>query len=148
MERSQAVATLAEVAGINLAYERVTLAPLIRFACVNGKDAHGIDRTLDAIELLIGGDAVAAVASPLGNRIYVNRDTGIILPLDGREPEDCPKIWVCKIGEAPPLDVPDGGDGPMRVAVEDEYKILTGHEPTFTFSGWGGDLTPVERAAL
>lgn len=55
------------------------------------------------------------------------------------------KIWFCKIGEAE--SVPEGADGPMREAVEAAYKDLTGREPGFLFSGWGGQLSEAERAA-
>ena len=52
------------------------------------------------------------------------------------------KIWNCKIGETE--DVPSGADFPMRQAVRDTYFALTGKEPTFIFSGWGGNLTKEE----
>jgi len=53
------------------------------------------------------------------------------------------KIWTCKIGEV--VDVPHGADGPMRDAVERAYMEITGKRPEFCFSGWGGELTQVER---
>jgi len=55
-------------------------------------------------------------------------------------------IWDCKIGERE--EIPDGGDSPMRKAVAQAYRKLTGWEPNFIFSGWGGKLTVDERAAL
>lgn len=55
-------------------------------------------------------------------------------------------IWWCKIGEAGTL--PKGADGPMRDAVSDAYKELTGKEPNFIFSGWGGKLTEAEQACI
>lgn len=58
------------------------------------------------------------------------------------------KVWECKIGEVDPSKVPSGGDGPMRHAVERAYWELTGEEPRVTFSGWGGELTPHERAIM
>jgi len=53
-------------------------------------------------------------------------------------------IWTCKIGEHSPLE--RGADGPMRNAVAAEYQKVTGHYPTFIFSGWGGKLIEGERA--
>jgi len=58
------------------------------------------------------------------------------------------KIWFCKIGETEPENVRSGGDSPMRVAVAQAYREITGKEPTFCFSGWAGQLTEPERAAV
>lgn len=58
------------------------------------------------------------------------------------------KIWDCKIGEADVSRLPDGADGPMRIAVKKAYEELTGVEPDFIFSGWGGELTEAERAVV
>ena len=58
------------------------------------------------------------------------------------------KIWECKIGEVGDALLPDGADLPLRQAVEEAYRKLTGQESTFCFSGWGGELTESERAAL
>jgi len=55
------------------------------------------------------------------------------------------KIWVCKIGDADGTALPEGSDLPMRQAVEEEYRHLTGKEPDFCFSGWGGELNEVEQ---
>ena len=52
-------------------------------------------------------------------------------------------IWTCKIGET--NNVPDGGDLPMREAIREAYLKLTGDEPVFLFSGWGGKLNEIER---
>lgn len=57
------------------------------------------------------------------------------------------KIWTCKIGEAREDVLPDGADGAMRNAVVEAYRRMTGCEPDFIFSGWGGELSEVERAA-
>ncbi len=57
------------------------------------------------------------------------------------------KIWSCKIGEVGPASVPDGGDSPLRQAVQAAYKELTGSDDKFCFSGWGAELTESERAA-
>lgn len=55
------------------------------------------------------------------------------------------KIWDCKIGEVDESKVPGGGDAPMRKAVRRAYIELTGEEPKFIFSGWGAELTTIER---
>lgn len=57
------------------------------------------------------------------------------------------KTWSCKIGEVYPGLLPDGADMPMRQAVANAYKALTGQEPEFIFSGWGAELTQEEREA-
>lgn len=57
------------------------------------------------------------------------------------------RIWFCKIG-GPVGKLPRGADGPMREAVAEAYKRLTGREPEFCFSGWGGELTEPERAVV
>lgn len=57
------------------------------------------------------------------------------------------QIWTCKIGgSAEPL--PPGADMPMREAVAEAYRKITGIEPEFVFSGWGGSLTEPERAVV
>jgi hypothetical protein len=56
------------------------------------------------------------------------------------------KIWECKIGEV--NSVARGADYPMRQAVADAYKAITGVEPVFIFSGWGASLTEAERAVV
>ena len=58
------------------------------------------------------------------------------------------KIWDCKIGEVDESLLPDGADWPMRRAVQEAYRQLTGKEPQFTFSGWGGSLTEGEREVV
>lgn len=57
-------------------------------------------------------------------------------------------VWTCKIGSLGNVPLPRGADGPMRDAVSDAYHKLTGQDRQFLFSGWGGDLTPVERAIV
>jgi hypothetical protein len=57
---------------------------------------------------------------------------------------DQAQIWECKIGEDV-VELPPGADGPMRMAVGVAYKAVTGKEAKFCFSGWGGQLTPIER---
>jgi hypothetical protein len=56
------------------------------------------------------------------------------------------QIWQCKIGEHPFL--PSGADAPMRAAVQDAYKKLTGEYAQFCFSGWGATLDECERAVV
>lgn len=57
-------------------------------------------------------------------------------------------IWVCKIGDVDGRYVPDGGDLPMRSAVQHAYFKLTGQQPVFIFSGWAGKLTESERKVV
>lgn len=58
------------------------------------------------------------------------------------------KIWTCKIGEVDGALLPDGADLPMRQAVERAYREITGLEPHFNFSGWGGELDEYERGIV
>jgi hypothetical protein len=63
------------------------------------------------------------------------------------------KIWSCKIGEVDEAKLraayPEGGaDAPMRDAVREAYRQLTGEYPAFLFSGWGAELDEHERAAV
>jgi hypothetical protein len=55
-------------------------------------------------------------------------------------------IWSCTIGEVD--SVLEGADSPMREAVRKAYVELTGQEPKFIFSGWGAELTEVEREVV
>lgn len=54
------------------------------------------------------------------------------------------KVWQCKIGGYID-DLPQGSDGPLREAVQEAYRKLTGVEAEFTFSGWGGSLDEFEQ---
>lgn len=56
-------------------------------------------------------------------------------------------IWECKIGETT-AQLSDGCDYPMRRAVERAYFEITGEYPIFIFSGWGAELTEVERQVV
>lgn len=56
------------------------------------------------------------------------------------------KVWECKIGAAEGL--PLAADHPMREAVARAYLELTGKEPNFVFSGWGGSLTEGEQEVV
>jgi hypothetical protein len=58
------------------------------------------------------------------------------------------KIWSCKIGEAAGEDLPEGADLPMRQAIAWRYERITGRAPDFIFSGWGAELTDLERAEV
>lgn len=55
------------------------------------------------------------------------------------------KVWECKIGWG---DVSGEADVPMRRAVAEAFRQLTGHEPQFIFSGWGGRLSEAELAVV
>lgn len=57
-----------------------------------------------------------------------------------------PANWTCTIGEFPRGELPDGADWPMRQAVEQAYRDLTGRESDYTFSGWGDPLPEDYRA--
>ena len=57
-------------------------------------------------------------------------------------------IWSCKIGEQARDILPDGADGPLRAAVEEAYRKLTGETAEFCFSGWGGQLTDDEQEVV
>jgi hypothetical protein len=52
------------------------------------------------------------------------------------------KIWECKIGGVE--SVMPGADLHMRHAISAAYRQITGREPHFIFSGWGGQLTDDE----
>lgn len=56
-------------------------------------------------------------------------------------------IWTCKIG-GEINSLPNGADSPLRKAVEQAFKDLTGVDNKFCFSGWSGKLTPIERAVV
>ncbi len=61
------------------------------------------------------------------------------------------QTWDCKIGECDKEDLLDkngkyyGADLPMRQAIREAYIKVTGKEPKFIFSGWGGRLDSIER---
>lgn len=62
------------------------------------------------------------------------------------------KIWYCKIGEVPEellhREWPTGADSPMRDAVSEAFRQITGEPPMFIFSGWAAELTEYERAVV
>lgn len=55
------------------------------------------------------------------------------------------RIWECKIGGVA-SELPQGADSPMREAVAEAFREVTGYEPQFIFSGWGAKLDEVQRA--
>jgi hypothetical protein len=57
-------------------------------------------------------------------------------------------VWQCTVGETQRHVLPDGADGPMRDAVAERFKELTGKWPDFIFSGWGRSLTESQRAVV
>jgi hypothetical protein len=57
------------------------------------------------------------------------------------------RIWTCKIGGDVSLPS-NGADFPMRMAIEEAYRKLTGKDSEFNFSGWGGELTESEEDAV
>lgn len=50
--------------------------------------------------------------------------------------------WQCLIGVRSPIPVGNWGDVPMRRAVADEFRRVTGHAPDYCFSGWSAQPTP------
>jgi len=56
------------------------------------------------------------------------------------------KIWTCKVGFV--NRIPPGADLPMRLAVANAYRNVTGVAPSFQFSGWDDSLTEAERAVV
>jgi len=68
-------------------------------------------------------------------------------PRDPSEAKGAERIWECKIGGR--MDtLPPGADAPMRNAIEAAFEGLTGYRCEFNFSGWGGKLDELERAAV
>lgn len=68
------------------------------------------------------------------------------------QPDPLPRptntVWQCKVGCIGPLEVPQGGDAPMRDAVERAFRRTIGVDPEFTFSGWAAELTEGELAVV
>ena len=69
--------------------------------------------------------------------------------LDTASERDGP-IWGCKIGlkKGTVISLPGGSDAPMRQAVEEAFKSITGLDADFCFSGWGEKLTQVEELVV
>lgn len=57
------------------------------------------------------------------------------------------RVWYCKIGGFV-KELPEGADWPLRQAVQDAFARATGQHAEYAFTGWGGELTPVERAIV
>jgi hypothetical protein len=53
-------------------------------------------------------------------------------------------IWFCKIGIRGDVPLPDGADFPMRQAIREAFRQVTGLEADLVFSGWGGEYTEAE----
>lgn len=51
------------------------------------------------------------------------------------------QTWTCTIGNVDGVEIPNGGDAPMRRAVEQAFKAVTGEEHDACFSGWGDRFT-------
>ena len=47
------------------------------------------------------------------------------------------EYWFCKIGPIDRSEIPDGGDGPLRSAVEDKFIDMFGEQAKTCGSGWG-----------
>lgn len=58
------------------------------------------------------------------------------------------EAWECKIGDLAGVEIPPGGDAPMRQAVEEAYFALTGKFAQANFSGWGGKFTEAEKRVI
>lgn len=58
------------------------------------------------------------------------------------------RIWSCKIGEVDAARLPPGSDALMRDAIAAAYRVITGEDPKFIFSGWAAELTDSERAVV
>ena len=56
-----------------------------------------------------------------------------------------PRFWVCIIGDTEHTKLPFGADLPMRIAVEKEFKRVTGHDADNNWSGWSADKKTVDK---
>lgn len=54
--------------------------------------------------------------------------------------------WFCRIGETE--DLPPESDQSMRNAASVAYKLITGKDADFIFSGWGDELPEEYRAVV
>ena len=58
-------------------------------------------------------------------------------------------IWECTIGiSGEPIDLPDGCDVPMRMAVREAFRRITGRPAEFVFSGWNRELDETKQAVV
>ena len=62
--------------------------------------------------------------------------------------KDTRQAWQCKIGVVAGVEVPPGGDLPMRMAVEKAFKEITGVECEAIFSGWGAKFSASELQVI
>ncbi len=56
-----------------------------------------------------------------------------------------PRYWVCIIGDTEWNDLPHGADLPMRNAVGEQFKKVTGHYAENNWSGWSADKKTVDK---
>jgi hypothetical protein len=55
----------------------------------------------------------------------------------GMENKENLEYWFCKIGPIDRSEIPLGGDGPLRSAVEDKFIDMFGEQAKTCGSGWG-----------
>lgn len=132
-------------------------------------EAHGFETVLPVTEtpLLIsywynGGAGVHEVIEgaiekylkenpePVDELVSTLQDAGFEVVNMSRPSVRDGSTWECKVGIAPgtPVSLPGGGDFPMRVAIEKAFLEVTGQEPEYCFSGWGAELTAMEKEVL
>lgn len=58
------------------------------------------------------------------------------------------QTWTCRIGVTGEVEIPDGADYPMRVAVGKAFLAVTGREAEHCFSGWGDKWSELEVAVI
>jgi hypothetical protein len=97
---------------------------------------------------LSSADVFVSVQSDLREYADLAEPTGPECDPPRAAEDQSPAVWFCKIGEVEREALPNGADLPLRLAVERAYRELTGHGPTFCFSGWNGTLTEPERAVV
>jgi hypothetical protein len=69
-------------------------------------------------------------------------------PPASEKTESTRTTWTCRIGSLAGVEVPDGGDAPMRAAVEEAFYKVTGQHAEACFSGWGDEFTEGEKAVI
>lgn len=132
-------------------------------------ESHGFETALPAITTPIilcywynGGAGVHEVVEsaiekylkenpePVDEMMKVFQDAGFKVTNLSRSSVRDGSTWECKVGIAPGTKVklPGGADLPMRDAVETAFKHITGLDPEYCFSGWGAELTEMEKEAL
>lgn len=58
------------------------------------------------------------------------------------------QTWTCRVGVVGSVTIPNGGDAPMRRAVTEAFKQVTGQYPEHCFSGWGDKWDEKELAVI